>query len=52
MLGELLADAGFQTAAFIGGHPLVEKYGFNQGFEHYEANFDPRTPGLWVYGAL
>jgi arylsulfatase A-like enzyme len=51
MLPELFADAGFETAAFIGGYPLIKRFNFDQGFEHFDSDFDPRTPGLKVYGS-
>ena len=51
MLPEVLHDAGYQTAGFIGGYPLVRPYAFNQGFDYYETRFDPTSPGLKVYGS-
>ena len=35
-LAEVLAGAGFQTAGVIGGYPLARRFGFAQGFAHYE----------------
>ena len=43
MLAEILRDADFETAAFVGGYPLAQRFGFGQGFEHFSARFDPGT---------
>ncbi|HUU82049.1 MAG TPA: sulfatase [Phycisphaerae bacterium] len=40
MLAEMLKDAGFVTGAFIGAFPLDASFGFDQGFEHFDARFD------------
>jgi arylsulfatase A-like enzyme len=36
-LAELLHDAGYRTAGFVGGPFLEPGYGFAQGFDHYDA---------------
>jgi len=33
---EVLRDAGYRTAAFVGGGQLAPEFGLNQGFESYE----------------
>ncbi len=38
-LAEILREAGFQTAAFVGGFPLDPQFGLNQGFDTYDAEF-------------
>ena len=48
MLAELLSEAGFETAAFIGGLPLASAVHFQQGFGHYR---EPRPPQHRVPGA-
>jgi len=39
-LAEILQGAGFDTAAFIGGFPLIARFGLNQGFAFYEDRLD------------
>jgi arylsulfatase len=49
MLAELLLDAGFETAGFIGAAPLESTVNFDQGFEHYDHRYttvvDPSPSG-------
>ncbi len=40
MLAEALRAAGYRTAGFIGAFPLSARFGFAQGFESYDENFD------------
>jgi arylsulfatase A-like enzyme len=40
MLAEVLGDAGFHTAGFVGSFALDERFDFAQGFEHYDQEFD------------
>lgn len=40
MLAEVLRAAGYRTAGFIGAFPLGARFGFAQGFETYDENFD------------
>lgn len=40
MLAERLRDAGFRTAAFLGSFSLDARHGFDQGFDHFDAEFD------------
>ena len=40
MLAETLQRAGFHTAGFAGSFALDERFGFAQGFDHYNQEFD------------
>ena len=40
MLAEVLSDAGFTTAAFLGSFALEHRFRFDQGFEHFDEEFD------------
>ncbi len=40
MLAEILQSAGFRTAAFLGSFAIDERFNFDQGFEHFDAQFD------------
>lgn len=51
MLAEVLQEEGFRSAAFVGGYPLKKRYGFSQGFDHYDDQMDKRTSGIRVYGS-
>lgn len=42
MLAELFAEAGFHTAAFLGSFALDRPFRFDQGFAHFDAEFDLR----------
>lgn len=46
MLPELLSQGGWSTAAFIGGYPLVDKFGFNQGFGHFDDDLSESSSDL------
>ncbi|MBN2446861.1 MAG: sulfatase [Phycisphaerae bacterium] len=39
MLAELLGDAGFECAGFIGSFVLEQRFEFAQGFKHYDQDF-------------
>jgi len=39
MLAETLKAAGFHTAGFAGSFALDERFGFAQGFDHYDQDF-------------
>jgi arylsulfatase A-like enzyme len=43
-LAEVLAENGYETAAFVSGFVLDSRYGLSQGFEHYDDQIDP-LPG-------
>lgn len=38
-LPEILHDNGYRTAAIIGGFPLDDVFGFDQGFDYYDDDF-------------
>ena len=38
-LAEILRDAGYQTAAFVGAFPLDFQFGLSQGFDAYDCKF-------------
>jgi len=40
MMAEVLKQAGFTTAGFIGALPLDGKFGFDQGFDHYDTDYE------------
>jgi len=40
MLAEVLRDAGFHTAAFLGSFALERRFDFHQGFAHFDEDFD------------
>jgi arylsulfatase A-like enzyme len=40
LLPEVLRDAGFATAGFVGAFPLSETFGFPQGFETWDEDFE------------
>ncbi len=40
MLAEILTDAGFHTAGFAGSFALDSRFGFAQGFAHYDESWD------------
>ena len=40
MLAEVLKEAGFRTAGFAGSFSLDSRFGFAQGFDHYDQEFD------------
>ena len=39
LLSELLSDAGFHTAAFLGSFALDSRFGLDQGFHRYDETF-------------
>ncbi|MFN8179856.1 MAG: sulfatase-like hydrolase/transferase [bacterium] len=45
-LAEILADAGFRTAAFVSAFPLEKRFGADQGFQ----TFDDRFTGSAAHG--
>ena len=45
LLAELLQQAGFSTAGFIGAFPLASQFGIAQGFDHWDEEFE-RFPGV------
>lgn len=39
-LAEVLRSAGYRTAAFVSSFPLLTRFGFSQGFDAYDDNFE------------
>jgi arylsulfatase A-like enzyme len=49
-LAEQLREAGFQTHAVVASYPLHPVFGFDQGFDGYEADFQLKKSGdQWSY---
>ena len=40
MLPEIMSEAGYRTAGFVACFALESRFGFNQGFDHYDEDFD------------
>jgi len=40
MLAEIMRDAGFQTAGILGSFALESRFQFDQGFDHFNEDFD------------
>lgn len=59
-LAEILARQGYQTAGFVSSFPVSRRFGFDQGFEHFDdrlpaeqASFDARRwSGVEVAGGF
>ncbi|MCP5055426.1 MAG: sulfatase-like hydrolase/transferase [bacterium] len=59
-LAEILQATGWQTGAFVSSYPLKSDFGFGQGFEHFDGDFNaseptfvqPRWEGKKVKGAF
>ena len=49
LISEVLADEGWQTAAFVDSLYVSSKFGFDQGFEHFDDQKAP--PGNYRRGA-
>jgi arylsulfatase A-like enzyme len=43
MMAEILEDAGFHTAGFLGSFALESRFHFDQGFDHFDEDFDVRV---------
>ena len=48
-LAEVLRDAGYATAAFVGAFPLDRSFGVDQGFGHFDDEFSDRGEKLSNY---
>lgn len=46
-LAEILGDAGWSTAAFVGGFPVDAAFGLDQGFDEYDDRFTAGREG-WL----
>ncbi|MDX2473894.1 MAG: sulfatase [Candidatus Krumholzibacteria bacterium] len=44
LLAEVLAKAGFTSAGFIGAFALDSRFQLDQGFEHFDTEYDDGTP--------
>jgi len=44
-LAEILARHGYETAAFVSGHPVDATYGLDRGFQTYQGTSKKKTPG-------
>jgi len=40
LLAEILHEAGFSTAGFVGAFPLASQFGIAQGFDHWDEEFE------------
>jgi arylsulfatase A-like enzyme len=49
MLPEIMEGAGYRTVGFVSCFALESRFGFDQGFQHYDENFDV-LPGTAVAG--
>lgn len=47
-LAEILREAGYQTAAFVGGFPLDARFGLNQGFDTYDCQFTKNDKSKYI----
>ncbi len=45
-LAELLSERGYQTAAIISSFVLTDKFGYAQGFDHFEDDFTPEGSSI------
>lgn len=52
MLAEVLQEQGFETAAFLGSWALDESFGFGQGFDHFDQEFDIKATVAKVDGQV
>jgi len=43
-VAEVLQAAGWRTAAFVSSYPLKADFGFGQGFDHFDDDFDSSEP--------
>lgn len=42
-LTEIMKDAGYVTGGFVSSFPVTRRFGFSQGFDHYDEVFDEET---------
>lgn len=47
LLAEILAQRGYQTGAFVGGFPLLRRFGLDRGFQHYDDDLTEGEEG-WL----
>lgn len=51
-LAEILRDEGYDTGAFVSAFPVTEYFGFKQGFEHFDEDFDQQGGQVTEEGAV
>lgn len=51
-LAEILRDVGYETGAFVSAFPVTEFFGFDQGFDAFDADFDTSTGRVGAGGAV
>ena len=51
-LAEILRDEGYDTAAFVSAFPVAEYFGLQQGFEVFNADFQPENENDLVAGGV
>jgi arylsulfatase A-like enzyme/Tfp pilus assembly protein PilF len=51
-LAELFRDKGYRTGAFVGAYVLDPRWGLNQGFDTYSADFDATNPDVFSLADL
>jgi len=42
-LTEIMRDAGYTTGGFVSSFPVTQRFGFGQGFDHYDEVFDEES---------
>src|SRR4029077_18981765 len=47
-LAEVLARAGYATAAFVSAYPLARKFGFARGFATFDDEFTPGEASIVI----
>ena len=45
-LGERMRDAGYTTGGFVSSFPVTRRFGFGQGFDHFDETFDAESSKL------
>lgn len=51
-LAEILAEVGYETGAFVSAFPVTEYFGFDQGFDEFDADFDTSTGRVGARGVV
>ncbi len=51
-LAEVLREVGYETGAFVSAFPVTEYFGFDQGFDEFDADFDTSTGRVGVKGVV
>jgi choline-sulfatase len=45
-LGERMQDAGYATGGFVSSFPVTRRFGFGQGFDHFDETFEAKSSKL------